>query len=1542
MSIYVVNASIGTVALDTGDEIAVFDGAVCCGKATLSKPIVITSKSTFALLAASQKDNGSPNGFTIGNAITYKFWDASQSKEYSEITAEYLDPATGQPTTTPTFTPNESAFVILTAPAPVNQVPSSNAGPDQSANEGSTISLDGSASSDPDGDPLTYKWTAPAGIVLSSDTEAKPTFTAPEVTVNTSYTISLVVNDGLADSPADQVVITVKNVLNGTPVADAGPDQAVNEGATVSLDGSASSDPDGDPLTYKWTAPAGIVLSSDTEAKPTFIAPEVTVNTSYTISLVVNDGKTDSPADQVVITVKNIPNGIPVADAGPDQAVNEGATVSLDGSASSDPDGDPLTYKWTAPAGIVLSSDTEAKPTFIAPEVTVNTSYTISLVVNDGKTDSPANQVVITVKNVLNGTPVADAGPDQAVNEGATVSLDGSASSDPDGDPLTYKWTAPAGISLSSTTDAKPTFSAPQVTINTSYTISLVVNDGKTDSPADQVVITVKNAPNGIPVADAGPDQSVNKGATVSLDGSASSDSDGDVLTFKWTAPAGIVLSSDTDTKPTFTAPDVSADTKFTFSLVVNDGKAYSPVDEVDITVFYANKVPVANAGPDQSVNEGTTVSLDGSASTDPDNDALTYKWTAPPGIILSSVTDAKPTFTAPEVSSNTTYKFSLVVNDGKADSPKDEVIITVLPVNKIPVANAGPDQEVNEGSLVTLNGFGSYDPDNNGMIFRWTAPGTTQLTAPIIIKVMVTGPAYTTTMSRDFSLSLYDDSPSATPGNHSFLINWTIPSGITFSSSTVSLVTITPPDVSNPSNYKFSLKVFDGSDSSDPNHNGLTYFTIAPTNFTMSPITVVKLNITSPANSSLTDQTFSMEVSEGAPSPNAGKVFMANTWKMPAGLIIGTTTFAKLTIVSPDGPTDPDYKFSLEFNNGLALSIPPFNGLTYRWTAPPGIVLSSETVPNPTFIAPEVATDTEFKFTLVVNDGIDDSPPDEVIVKVLHVNKSPSANAGSNQSVNEGETVSLDGSASSDPDGETLTYKWTAPPGIILSSDTDQKPSFTAPEVSVDTQYSFSLVVNDGHTDSPADEVLVTVLQVNKVPVADAGTNHSANEGATVSLDGSASSDADGDALSYKWTAPPGIVLSSDTDQKPSFTAPQVSADTQYTFSLMVNDGKTNSPADEVIITVLQVNKVPVANAGPDQTVNKGAVVSLDGSGSSDPDGDGLTFKWTAPAGITLNSDTNQKPSFTAPDVSADTPYTFLLMANDGMADSPADEVVVTVLKVNNIPVANAGSDQTVNEGAAVSLNGSASSDPDGNTLTYKWTAPAGIVLSSDTDPNPGFTAPQVSANTPYTFSLVVNDGLADSPADQVVVSVKNVDHAPYVKNAIQNISVDKGAPDQVIDLKTVFADDDFGDVLTYSIISNTNDLVVEPKITGSNLTLDFSGVNIGLSELVVTASSNGKEVNSKFTVEVNIPTLIDPTTMENPVVLIYPNPTKGIVKLTFSQLPKAGTWITVFDVTGKLIFQSTANNKEEYLNLKGNRKGLYFIKIDQKIPKAYKIVLE
>lgn len=187
--------------------------------------------------------------------------------------------------------------------------PTANAGSDQTVNENTLVTLTGVASVDPDKKPLTYKWTAPSGITLSSETTVSPTFTAPEVTKDTNFTFSLVVSNGVISSTTDQVVITVKQV-NKPPVANAGPDQTVTEGVVVTLDGTKSTDPDNDVLTYKWTAPAGITLNSTTTAKPTFTAPGIASDTEYTFTLKVTDTSNSSTTDQVVIKVLDVDNRI--------------------------------------------------------------------------------------------------------------------------------------------------------------------------------------------------------------------------------------------------------------------------------------------------------------------------------------------------------------------------------------------------------------------------------------------------------------------------------------------------------------------------------------------------------------------------------------------------------------------------------------------------------------------------------------------------------------------------------------------------------------------------------------------------------------------------------------------------------------------------------------------------------------------------------------------------------------------------------------------------------------------------------------------------------------------------------------------------------------------------------------------------------------------------------------------------------------------------------------------------------------------------------
>ncbi len=191
-------------------------------------------------------------------------------------------------------------------------------------------------------------------------------------------------------------------------------------------------------------------------------------------------------------TPNNIP---PIADAGNDQTVMEFENVMLDGSSSTDVDGTIVSYQWTQVSDppVELSSTSVANPTFVAPEVeSEDFVLRFSLKVTDNSGDTTTDEVDITVKNV-NSKPIADAGDDQTVLEFATVLLDGTSSTDVDGTIVSYQWTQVNGtlVTLSSMSDAKPTFEAPDVTMQEILTFMLAVVDNSSGTDTDEVNITV-------------------------------------------------------------------------------------------------------------------------------------------------------------------------------------------------------------------------------------------------------------------------------------------------------------------------------------------------------------------------------------------------------------------------------------------------------------------------------------------------------------------------------------------------------------------------------------------------------------------------------------------------------------------------------------------------------------------------------------------------------------------------------------------------------------------------------------------------------------------------------------------------------------------------------------------------------------------------------------------------------------------------------------------------------------------------------------------
>jgi len=569
-----------------------------------------------------------------------------------------------------------------------NTQPIADAGVDFSVIENTLVVLDGQNSYDPDGDAFSYRWRQISGPVttLSSDSEATPSFLAPVAGSNLSY--ELVVNDNREISVADSVTITVLSTsINRVPTADAGQNQAVNITSLVTLDGSNSSDPDGDPIRYSWTQTRGtaVELSASSMATPWFTAPGIPDTLAFSLT-VSDDLETSAPATVIVNIRTAVSNQPPVADAGPDQTVDGNTTVMLNGESSTDADGNALSYRWQQTSGpnVALSSTTSSRPSFTAPAE--GGSLGFSLTVNDGLLNSSADNVVIEVNEVtVNRRPTADAGTDQEVDGNISVTLNGANSSDPDGDALSYQWQQTGGpaVVLSSPTQVNPNFISPAA--GGILYFSLTVNDGQQNSLTDTLVVTVTEQPsNRRPIADAGADQTVDGNSTVALNGFNSSDPDGDSLSYEWQQTTGeeVILSSLTTANPEFTTPLTEG--TLSFSLTVSDGQENSLIDTVTVIVNAVNTIPIANAGVDRYVSSNAVVTLYGANSLDADDDALTYQWqqVSGPVAVLNSTSRANPSFSA-DVDGR--LIFSLVVNDGEADSVADLMTVTV---GEIPVTN--------------------------------------------------------------------------------------------------------------------------------------------------------------------------------------------------------------------------------------------------------------------------------------------------------------------------------------------------------------------------------------------------------------------------------------------------------------------------------------------------------------------------------------------------------------------------------------------------------------------------------------------------------------------------------------------------------------------------------------------------------------------------------------------------------------------------------------------------------------------------------------
>lgn len=422
----------------------------------------------------------------------------------------------------------------------------------------------------------------------------------------------------------------VVNSDNTPPVADAGSDQTLSADEEIRLDGGSSFDPDGDALSYSWSfsrVPEGSSLLENSGAFSTNnMATAITsfvpdTMGTYIVALAVTDAKgvTSSP-DSVIISVSE--GALPIAVAGVDQNVVEGETVVLDGSGSYDPLGRSLTYEWgvaSAPAGSTAAlQDNSSVATSFTPDLAG--SYLLSLTVNSGVNISNPDVLVVKVASANPQGPVAAAATaaNAVLEDCMQIPLDGSASSDQNGDTLSYFWSlqekpgtsSSSNLSFNDRTAQSPTFYAD---VGGEYIVSLAVNDGNEWSSPDLISLSVAervansapavNAGNALTI-DAGDAECEPSGYSYSCNacdnvvlnlgqGASVNDPDGDTYATSWSVLSGDAdVSDESELTSTLTLknaepeePGVCTATTYELQLSATDCPGTTTTDVVTFTV---------------------------------------------------------------------------------------------------------------------------------------------------------------------------------------------------------------------------------------------------------------------------------------------------------------------------------------------------------------------------------------------------------------------------------------------------------------------------------------------------------------------------------------------------------------------------------------------------------------------------------------------------------------------------------------------------------------------------------------------------------------------------------------------------------------------------------------------------------------------------------------------------------------------------------------------------------------------------------------------
>jgi PKD repeat protein len=476
------------------------------------------------------------------------------------------------------------------------------------------------------------------------------------------------------------------------PIADAGPDVAIDQGKTVWFNGTESWD-NVAVVKYTWRFSYG--GSSERLVGPlvSFTFDEVGF---YPVILTVRDASGLGSRDTMNVTVRDITP--PEAKAGMNRYLSQGDRLTFDGRGSSDNWGiSKHTWTFVQPGGVVTLYGAQPSFTFLEAgdfNVTLNVTDFVGLWATDS--------LWVHVRDIT--PPVANAGPDLEIDQYEEVTFTGDRCSD-NVAIVNWTWSFLYGEQPIKLDGEVQSYTFEEVG---NYLVTLAVEDANGGRAVDNFVVRVRDIT--IPTAKAGPDQTVDQGETVTFDATASSDNVR-IPYYNWSFVFDGVPITMEGTNPTF---NFNLAGTFEVTLLVTDPTGLTDVDTVTITVSDSAD-PNVDAGDDIEVDQHETVVLDGTGSRD--NIAITeWAWIFDYEGSQIVLEDPQTSYTFDEAGD---YEVTLFVADAAGNSASVTITVTVWDTTE-PIADPGGDVTVDQDITFTLDG--SASTDNVGIVtHRWT-----------------------------------------------------------------------------------------------------------------------------------------------------------------------------------------------------------------------------------------------------------------------------------------------------------------------------------------------------------------------------------------------------------------------------------------------------------------------------------------------------------------------------------------------------------------------------------------------------------------------------------------------------------------------------------------------------------------------------------------------------------------------------------------------------------------------------------------------------